>query len=265
VSGSHNTIDAKHVDKARAAGAARHWVPASHFVLHDDDVTTSLQFSPRVECRKLDATFHVRVSVYDGSVARPALEYVQGPLGMNDDWILTSTEIAARLGHTKLFHYLEVHFWSDDAAARTSASVAESFAHYSSRSGTMEAHLPSAFIYGSGRFSRKKGPLNYQNYPGVETRDMFVTAYTINPFARRANYRVILVDAGGRRVESAPVQMPGKAVSRWTSDAGLTSGLVSPAGVIIASDLKLTSFVGQLSARSGRMIGLDHTHPFISV
>lgn len=245
--------------------SGRHWVPASHFVVHNEDVTTTLEFSPRVECRKLDATFFARVALYDGAVAKPALEYVEGPLGMDDVWFATSEELARRLGKATLFNYLEVHFWSDDAEARTSAVVAESFAHYTSRSGTMEAHLPSAFIYGSGRFTRKTGPMNYQNFPGVDPRDAEIVTYTINPFPRRSSYRVVLVGADGRRVASAPIDIRGKSVSRWTSEGIELRALQSPAGVVIASDVKLTTFVGQLSREDGRMAGLDHTHPFISV
>ena len=252
------------VDHSPAA-SSRHWVPASHFVVHSEDVTTTLEFSPRVECRKLDATFFARVALYDGAVAKPALEYVEGPLGMDDVWFVTSGELARRLGKATLFNYLEVHFWSDDAVARTSAVVAESFAHYTSRSGVMEAHLPSAFIYGSGRFTRKTGPMNYQNFPGVDTVDAEVVCYTINPFPRRSTYRVVLVGANGARVSAAPIDMRGKSVSRWTSEGMELSALRSPAGVVIASDVKLTTFVGQLSRHDGRMVGLDHTHPFISI
>jgi hypothetical protein len=55
----------------------------------------------------------------------------------------------------------------------------------------------------------------------------------------------------------------GKGVAEWTSVGGDCPQFKNPVGVIVKSDLKTTSFFAT-RAGDGKMIGLDHGHPFLA-
>jgi len=177
---------------------------------------------------------------------------------------LHSADICRAAGLSKLFHYCEVMAYSPDVQPTGVSSVLVSYHHFTSRDGRFVAHLPAAYIWGAARFTRTER-FHYENFPGaVATNEQQLVVITLNPFVRPTKYWISTVDALGGKYEEGPFRIPGKGVSRWDGVNVPHGSLKNPLGVIVRSDSKTASFVGATDLPSGRMIDLEHMHPFFS-
>lgn len=240
------------------------WAPSSVIILHDDHVRTSVRFSGLEPSRQLDAKWRVRARLFGRHPLRPLWEIETDEIAAYDSFEVTSEWLAKNVGLEGTMHYAEFHPYSEDIAPINEQIVAPLFAHYSSTDGSFSAHLPSSYIYGSAR-AYKLGATGkkYQQFPCVEIQPPFeLEIYTVNPNLRKVQYSVRLVGENGIIVDDGPYTIGPKAIGRWCQAGVDTSGLGRSAGVIIASDVRLSSFVGTRHARADRLVGLDHTHPF---
>jgi hypothetical protein len=228
-------------------------------ILHGVGLNTSIRFNP-LEPSRVPARWRVRVRVYGRHPLEPVWQHESGVLGWGEQYELTSLEVAQRLGVQRLMHYAELHPYTLDIAPTHEQIVAPVFAHYTSDDGTFSAHLPSSYIYGSARAFKLVGATKYQNFPCVMLGGGFeAEVYTINHNLRKVSYTVITVAGRAETKEYGPYSIRPKSFDVWRS--AVDSVPVS-AGIIVKSDVRLASFIGTYNRKLGRIVGLDHAHPF---
>jgi hypothetical protein len=123
------------------------WSPSANFVLHDERVSTTISFSPLATTRRPGCYFW-EFRLYGGSPTEPIFMRKSGALALEDQETITSAEICAAVGAAKLFNYCEVMAWSPDTQPMGVSSVLVGFHHFTSTDGSVEAHLPAAYIWG---------------------------------------------------------------------------------------------------------------------
>lgn len=240
------------------------WAPSANFILHDHNISTTISFAPLTTTRRGEARFFWEFRLFDKSPIEPAYVYKSGPLDLFAQETLTSAGICKAAGLDRLFHYCEVMAYSPDVPPAGVSSVLTSYHHFTSRDGSMEAHLPAAYIWGGARFTRTER-FHYENFPCLRvTAKWQPVVFTVNPFVRPMNYWVQLVDANGRKYEEGPFRIKGKGVSRWDGDKVPVAELTSPVGVVVRSESKGASFVGSIDVETGHMVDLEHMHPFFA-
>lgn len=240
------------------------WAPSSMMILHGANVRTSIRFNGLEPSRQTDAKWRLRARIFGRHPLRPIWENETELFSAWNQYELTSDFLARVLGLNEMSHYAEFHPYSADISPLHEQIVAPLFAHYTADDGSFAAHLPSSYIYGSTRtYKLGSSGRKYQQFPCVEVRPPFGTEiYTLNPNLRKVQYWVRFVGPNGNSVEDGPHMIPPKAVSHWASLAGFGDSLGDSAGVIIGSDARVSSFVGTIHTGLGRLVGLDHTHPF---
>jgi hypothetical protein len=257
-----STISGPHSTSSNRAGT-NGWAPSSVIILHDATRRTSVRFNPLEPSRVPGATWRVRARVYGERPLEPLWEHESGPFQWGEQYELDSAMLASELGLDTLHHYAEFHPYTLDLAPTHEQIVAPLFAHYTARDGSFAAHLPSSYIYGSARAYKLGTGAKYQSFPCVELGgDFEAEVYTINHNLRKVTYSVLTVPDGAAVREYGPFTVRPKSFDVWRSDVGGSTGSPVPTGIIIKSDVRLASFVGTFSRPLGRLVGLDHTHPF---
>jgi hypothetical protein len=247
---------------ATPAQPAREWVPSCFFVIHDAHVATTIRYTP-MHIQRADVSYFSAIKIYGRSPVHPVWSVESGPLHLDSVFSVDSAKIARELGVEKLFAYGEAFNWTPEMPPPTPNVAMPAHMHFSSDDGSMFGHLASFFIFGAPR-SVQRGESYYENFPGARIdANHHVSAFVINPFVRTGKFRVILVGAEFGRWESREITVRGKGVSEWTSIGSGCPHSSQPIGVIIQSDLK-TSAVFATRAADGKMIGLDHGHPFLA-
>jgi hypothetical protein len=248
----------------RSDEATNGWAPTSVMIVHGNGVRTSVRYNPLEPNRALGSRWKVRARVYGRRPLEPIWEE-------ESDWIeagrgqyeLVSDRLAEALGLEELAHYAEFHPYSPDRPPTHEQIAAPLFAHYTSDDGSFEAHIPSAYMYGASRSYKMVSGWKYQNFPYVELGGPFdLRIYSMNQTLKKVAYGVILVPGdGGGPIESDMRAMRPKSVDAF-DERLVEHEDPRPYGVIIKSDLRIASFVGVFNREQGRLIGLDHTHPF---
>jgi hypothetical protein len=239
------------------------WSPSANFIIHDDNISTNIAFAPLAVTRAADARFFWEFRLYGKSPTEPIYTYKSGELNLFSQEVLTSKEICQAAGVDRLFNYCEVMAYSPDVPPIGVSSVLVSFQHFTSRDGSLEAHLPAAYIWGAARFTRTER-FHYENYPAAKVNGPWrPLVITVNPFVRPMNYWVQLIDARGRKYEEGPFKLRGKSVGRWDG-VNIPADLINPVGVVVRSETKCASFVGAINNETGHMVDLEHMHPFFA-
>ncbi len=239
------------------------WAPSANFVLHDERVSTTISFSPLATTR-LPGRYFWEFRLYGANPIEPIFVHKSDAMALHDQVTLTSGQIAAAVGAERLFNYCEVMAHSPDTKPVGVSSVLVGFHHFTSTDGSVEAHLPAAYIWGAARFTRTER-FHYENFPAVKiTTDLRPVVYMLNPFVRPMNYWIVLTDAEGREYEEGPFRVAGKGVAHWSGARAQQAGLASPAGLVVRSESKGNAFVGSIHLPTGRMVDLEHMHPFFA-
>jgi hypothetical protein len=241
------------------------WAPSAMMVLHDDNFRSKIRFAPLSNLRKEDTRYSCEIRVYGQHPTKPIWIKKFDGLKLTDQIAVDSDLIAAETGLSTLNCYGEIFANTPDAPPHENNTVLVSYIHYTTRDGSFEAHQPSSYIYGAGRFTKKRD-YNYENFPAVRVDAEYDTfSYTLNPFLRKAQYWLILVGADGETLEEGPFTIRAKSVARWDSSSIPRDRLKQPVGAIVKSDLKVGSFFGLLHKPTKKVVSFDHTHPFFSV
>jgi hypothetical protein len=260
--GAHALIGLCHRSKPLANKLE--WAPSANFILHDENLSTTIGFAPLTTTRQGEARYFWEFRLYDKNPTEPVYIYKSGPMDIFAQETLTSAEICKAAGMDRLFNYCEVMAYSPDVAPTGVSSVLVSYHHFSSRDGSMEAHLPAAYIWGAARYTRTER-FHYENYPSARiSASSRLVVFTVNPFVRPMNYWIQLTDANGRKYEEGPFRIKGKGVSRWDGNKVPVAELTSPVGVVVRSESKGASFVGAIDVPTGHMVDLEHMHPFFA-
>lgn len=239
------------------------WAPSANFVVHDERVSTSISFAPMAVAREPGRYFW-EFRLYGANPTEPIYTRRSRALALEEQETITSAELCAAAGVSRLFNYCEVMAWSPDVRPAGVSSVLVSFHHFTSTDGSFEAHLPAAYIWGAARFTRTER-FHYENFPAVQLgSDVLPVVYVLNPFVRPMRYWIALTDSKGRGHEEGPFRVAGKGVSRWSGENLRLAGLAGPAGLVVRSESKGNAFAGSIHLPTGRMVDLEHLHPFFS-
>jgi len=240
------------------------WAPSASFVIHNDQVSTSIGFAPCTTSRQ-HARYFWEFRLYGHNPLEPILVRRSEAMELHGQQTLDSAELCREVGLTNLFHYCEVMAFSPDVVPTGVSSVLVSYHHFRSSDGSFDAHLPAAYIWGAARVTRTE-QFHYENFPATHcSEDSRIVVVTLNPFVRPVNVWIRLFGADGRSWEDGPFRIPGKGLHRWESVDAPLDTLASPVGVVTRSDSKTASFVGSIDVPSGRMTDLEHMHPFFAV
>jgi hypothetical protein len=220
-----------------------------------------VSYSPRHLCRR-EATYRARIRIYDRKLTEPVWQTESDALALGSVFTIDSRTIARDLGRTDFLLYGEAETWSPDSTPETANIIMPVHLHYASTDASMRGHLASFAIYGAPRVI-ERGELYYENFPsatiGAEGQ---LSIFIINPFLRPTQASVCLVQESGAW-ESPAITIRGKSVCEWKSDASGFPGSAQPVGVVVKTNLKTTAFFAHRDPE-GRMLGLDHGHPFLS-
>lgn len=241
----------------------REWVPTCFLLVHSPFAKSTIRYSPMHIQRAADVSYHSRVSIYGRSPVEPIWTRESGAMHLDDIFAIDSTEIASDLGVDTLFHYGEAFQWSPEMPPPTPNIAMPLHLHYTSSDGSMYGHLASFFIFGAPR-SVERGDFYYESFPCARIdKDHDFSAYIINPFLRASMYQVSVVGERGVLWTSDEMSIRGKGAAEWRASESTFKGCEGPVGVIVKSRLKTTSFFATRNGQ-GRMIGLDHGHPFLA-
>lgn len=239
------------------------WAPSANFVVHDERVSTSISFAPMAVARAPGRYFW-EFRLYGASPTEPIYTRRSRALALEEQETITTAELCTAAGVTRLFNYCEVMAWSPDVRPAGVSSVLVSFHHFTSTDGSFEAHLPAAYIWGAARFTRTER-FHYENFPAVRLgADFRPVVYILNPFVRPMRYWISLTGANGRTHEEGPFRIAGKSVAFWSGERLPLAELASPAGLVVRSESKSNAFAGSIHLPTGRMVDLEHLHPFFS-
>ncbi len=250
-------------DKPPKPKRHREWVPSAFLIVHDTNVSCTIRFTPMHLRRNPDARYFSSFKVYGTSPIQPVWQAESGALPLHSVYNVDSAAIARDLGVERLFHYGEAFNWSPDFNPPDPNIAMPSHVHYQSTDGSFHGHLASFFIFGAPR-RIERGDFHYESFPAARMDDaMYCSVYVVNPFVRPSGFWVKLVMADGETIESERLVVRGKGVATWSGEKiELPSGK-NPVGIIVRSEAKTTSFF-TTRTRDGRMIGLDHGHPFLT-
>lgn len=241
----------------------REWVPSCFLVMHDAHVSTSIRYSPMHIQRAADVTYRSTIKLYGRSPVQPIWTAESGVMQLDDVFAVESGRIASDLGVEKLFVYGEAFNRSPEMAPPTPNIAMNLHVRYGSDDGSLHGQLASFFIFGAPR-SIQRGVSYYESFPGARANaDHSLSAFIINPFLRTSGYRIHIVDAKRGTWTSPGFTVKGKGAAEWNSAKSDFPGSPDPIGIIVQSDLKTTSFFATRNAE-GKMIGLDHGHPFLA-
>ena len=241
----------------------REWVPSAFLIVHNRNVSSTIRFTPMHLRRNAEARYFSSFKVYGNSPIQPVWQTESEALPLHSVYNVNSGDIARELGTEKLFHYGEAFNWSPDFNPPDPNIAMQSHVHYQSTDGSFQGHLASFFIFGAPR-RIDRGDFHYESFPAARVDDeMYPSVCVINPFVRPSGFWVQLITAEGRRIESERQVVRGKGVAQWSGEALRLTAAQNPVGVIVRSEAKTTSFF-TARTRDGRMVGLDHGHPFLT-
>lgn len=242
---------------------AREWVPTCFLVRHTPTIRSTIRYSPMHIQRAADVTYRSRISIYGRNPIQPIWTQESPPLNLEDVYSVDSLEIANALGTDTLLHYGEAYNWSPEMPPPTPNIAMPLHLHYTSTDGGFSGHLASFFIFGAPR-SVLRGESYFESFPCARIdRNHQFSVYLINPFLRNSSYQILIVNKGRVQWESETYFIKGKGVAEWLSKTSDFPGAEGPVGVVVKSQLKTTSFFATTNAE-GKMIGLDHGHPFLA-
>jgi hypothetical protein len=241
----------------------REWVPSAFLIVHDQNVSCTIRFTPMHLRRDPDARYYSTFKVYGNSPIQPVWEAESGALPLHSVFNVDSATIARELGVERLFHYGEAFNYSPDFNPPDPNIAMPSHVHYQSTDGSFHGHLASFFIFGAPR-RIERGDYHYESFPAARVdAEHTVWVYVVNPFVRPSGFWVTLVTADGEKIESERQTIRGKGVATWSAEKITLPEGKNPVGVIVRSEAKTTSFF-TTRTRDGKMIGLDHGHPFLT-
>jgi hypothetical protein len=239
----------------------RSWVPCAFLLIHNENVSTTLRFTPMQVSRDSDVTYRPSFRVYEKDPNEVAWEKVGPSMPLESVWSVTSAEVAEAMGRKTLFHYGEDHHVIEQREPVDSINTLITYAHYHSTDGSMRGYIGAFQIFGAA-VKMLKGNYYYTNFPGARIDDDFgLKIFTVNPFTRPSAYSIILVDRNGRQIESKMMEIAGKSAKEWSSRELDLRGFESPYGVIVKSVLKISSFFATVNS-SDKMVSVEHGHPF---
>jgi hypothetical protein len=248
--------------KAPKPKRQREWAPSAFLIVHDREVSCTIRFTPMHLRRNPDARYFSSFKVYGNSPTQPVWQSESPALPLHSVHDVRSADIARDLGLERLFHYGEAFNWSPDFNPPDPNIAMPSHVHYQSTDGSFHGHLASFFIFGSPR-RIERGDFHYESFPAARVDDaMYCSVYVINPFVRPSGFWVKLVTADGESIESERLVVRGKGVATWSGEKIALPPGKNPVSVLVRSEAKTTSFFATRT-RDGKMIGLDHGHPFI--
>jgi len=240
----------------------REWVPSAFLLIHTPNISCTIRYTPMQHRRNPDARYFSHVKIFGNSAIEPVWETKSGPLPLQSNFALESGAIAADLGIDKLFHYGEVLNSSPDFNPPDPNVSMASHLHYRSTDGSFYGGVSSFTIFGAPR-RIERGAYHYEAFPSMRVdEEKYFSVYIINPFVRPAGFWVQIVTKDGEKIESERCVVRGKGVASWSSKGLEIPRDKNPLGVIVRSETKTTS-VFTTSTRDGKMIGLDHGHPFL--
>ena len=244
-----------------SVNVAQEWAPTCFLIAHSETANTTIHFAPRHICRR-EARYYARLRIYDRSLTQPVWTGESGECKLGSIHAWHSADIAKTIGKPSFMLYGEADAWSPDYAPAHYSLGMGVHAHYASTDATFRGQIAGFSIYGVPRIV-VRGDYYYENFPAVLVNDRHrVSVFSINPFLRSTRLTILLIHEEGVW-ESAPVVLRGKSVIEWKSvDCGFP-GSEKPLGLVVKSELKTTSFFATRDAE-GRMLGLDHGHPFLS-
>jgi hypothetical protein len=250
------------VAKVQKPKRHREWVPSALLIVHDRNVSCTIRFTPMHLRRNPDARYYSSLKVYGNNALQPVWQAESGALPLHSVYNIESGAIARDMGVERLFHYGEAFNWSPDFDPPDPNIAMQSHVHYQSTDGSFQGHLASFFIFGAPR-RIERGEFHYESFPAARVDgDVYCSVYVINPFVRPSGFWVKLVTADGETIESERMTVRGKGVATWSGEKIDLPAGKNPVGVIVRSEAKTTSFF-TTRMRDGRMIGLDHGHPFL--
>lgn len=239
----------------------REWVPVCFLVKHTKNVSTTIRFSP-MHIQRADVTYFSTLKIYGRNALTPIWSAESGPLHIDSVFGIESAKIASDLGQEELLAYGEAYNWTPDMPPPTPNVSMPVHMHFTSTDGSMFGHLASFFIFGAPR-SVQRGDFYYENFPGARVdANHQLTAHVINPFVRSGNCWIQVVGENGRW-ESPALPIKAKGVIEWSSAGSDCPHFAGPVGIIVKSDLKTSAFFATRTA-DGKMVGLDHGHPFLA-
>jgi hypothetical protein len=242
---------------------AREWVPTCFLLRHNAQVRSTIRYSPMHIQRAANVTYRSRISIYGNNPMQPIWTKESPVMQLDDVFAIDSAQIADELGMESLFHYGEAYNWSPEMPPPTPNIAMPLHLHYTSTDGSFNGHLASFFIFGAPRIVLR-GDSYFDNFPCARIDvDHDFSVFMINPFLRATTYQVLIVSDGKILWESETKTVRGKGVSTWSSRESTFPGCSQPVGIIVKSQLKATSFFATVNAE-GKMIGLDHGHPFLA-
>jgi len=241
----------------------RQWLPLCLLLVHSRGVETTLRCTPCHLFSDETLLYSVEIRVFGSDPLHPIYTKKSGPIGLFDVFSVTSAEVADATGTAELFCYVEEYSRVVGQDPPNAVTTLNTQAHYASLDGSYHGHIGGIFIFGAPR-KMLKGRFYYENFPGVSVAGgMEFSAFLLNPFTRPAEYSILLIDACGKTFESEPDIILGKGAMRWSSRGRDLPGLTSPCGAVVKSSLKLASFFASHD-QQGRMISMDHGHPFLA-
>jgi hypothetical protein len=241
----------------------REWVPSAFLIVHDKEVSCTIRFTPMHLRRNPDARYFSSFKVYGNSPTQPIWQTESEALPLHSVFNVESGTIARDLGVERLLHYGEAYNWSPDFNPPDPNIAMPSHVHYQSADGSFHGHLASFFIFGAPR-RIERGDFHYESFPAARVDDeMYPMVCVINPFVRPSGFWVRLVTADGEMIESERMTVRGKGVAAWSADKIQLPAEKNPVGIIVRSEAKTISFFATRT-REGKMIGLDHGHPFLA-
>ena len=240
----------------------REWVPSCFIVLHDEHVRTTIRYTP-MHIQRADVTYSSTLKIYGRNAVNPVWTAESGPMHLDSVFSIDSAQIAADLKTDKLLAYGEAYNVTPDMPPPTPNVSMPAHMHFSSTDGSMFGHLASFFIFGAPR-SVERGEFYYESFPGVlSNEEHHVTVFVINPFVRTGRFTVSLIESAENRWESPEIIVKGKGVAEWSLPGSGCPHFKKPVAVLVKSDLKTSAFFATRTA-DGKMIGLDHGHPFLA-
>lgn len=240
----------------------REWVPSCFFLKHGRHGKTTIRYTPMHIQRAADVTYKSEIKLYGRNPVEPVWTTESGPLTLDSVFSVDSEKVAADLGAEDLLLYGEAFNYSPEMAPPTPNVAMPIHMHFSSSDGSLFGHLASFFIFGAPR-SVQRGDFYYENFPcSLVDQSHKLTVFVINPFVRTGRFWVRIIGAKGEVWESDAVTLKGKGVAEWNAESSGCPVFTSPVGVVVKSDLKASSVFATRTA-DGKMVGLDHGHPFL--
>jgi len=241
----------------------REWVPSCFLVLHDGPAYSTVRYTPMHVMRAAEVSYHSEIRIFGRSATQPVWAAESGAMQLEDVFTIESGRIVQELGVERLFAYGEALNRSPEMAPPTANIAMPLHVRYGSADGSFRGQLASFFIFGAPR-SVERGESYYESFPAaLMNREFSLRVFVLNPYVRACRWRVKIIDSVRGAWTSPEMTIRAKGAAEWRSADSGYPGSPDPVGVIVQSDLKTTSFFATLDA-AGKMIGLDHGHPFLA-